>query len=424
MPIGSHNSEESSQLSSVTTDINNNVSNNITTTNHNNNNNKTSSSSDNSRSCSIRNNERTRARVVAVVDVVVVEPQEEPKLFHDACQYRIYQGTSVQEMFGLSLLQLHDDSRYSWKKTTEIGLVLPLDFIQGLDNIRDQEADIRISECLQLQLCHHPVDSSPILTQPIAEDNNRIIGRVPSGTVGDYQPPLQRVHNAVNRHRAAALQIPQSLCLGYDQPSDRLERSAVKRLVGIHAGYQVESMCCALHVLWQLEAHAVGLVKDCINRDVFNFVHIPSLGIHVKVHIFDALHVRIGSSLRNVCTKLQKCIDIIFAVARRGLGHLVLHMELVMYPPWPRREHQECDVLRVETGKSLAIAYEIAGKECVILKSESNLARVNPLKALKFPADDVNLSDKFHLRKYNKSKRKKKHGHHKSIYPLCNLNRK
>lgn len=42
-----------------------------------------------------------------------------------------------------------------------------------------KESNIRISE--GVQLCHQP-----ILLQQVVEDNNRVIGRVPFGTVGDY----------------------------------------------------------------------------------------------------------------------------------------------------------------------------------------------------------------------------------------------
>ncbi|CAI9728545.1 Hypothetical predicted protein [Octopus vulgaris] len=122
-----------------------------------------------------------------------------------------------------------------------MGLVLPPDFIQGLGNIRHhlgvlrQKADIRINEGLLLQLCRHPVDSSPILLLQDLEDNSSVIGRVPSATVGDYQPPLQRVQNVVCRHHVAALQIPQPLCLGLSLPVDRLERNAIKSLVAERA---------------------------------------------------------------------------------------------------------------------------------------------------------------------------------------------
>lgn len=66
-------------------------------------------------------------------------------------------------MFELGLLQLCDSSCYTWQKASRIDLVLTLDFISGLDNIGyhfgvlSQEADIRISEGLQLQPCDCPV---------------------------------------------------------------------------------------------------------------------------------------------------------------------------------------------------------------------------------------------------------------------------
>lgn len=88
-------------------------------------------------------------------------------------------------MLEFGLLQLHDYNRHM---TPETNVVLPLYFIQGLDNIRHHLSVLYQEEHKNQgrPSASYPFDSPPpILLQQVVE-NNRVIGRVPYGTVRDH----------------------------------------------------------------------------------------------------------------------------------------------------------------------------------------------------------------------------------------------
>lgn len=164
-----------------------------------------------------------------------------------------------------------------------------------------------------LSLC---VDFSPILLRQVVENINTVLGRVPSGTSEDNQPPLQHIQN-VNVPRLQGLQIPRSLCLGNCPPVGRIDWRVVKSFIDIHAGYHIKGMGWALYLHLQVGAQAAGLIKDGILPNHEVWIHIldaSTSGSVAASGLFGKVSASVPDYINALAKLLMLCVMVLVSI--------------------------------------------------------------------------------------------------------------